>query len=86
MKSLFTKIRRSKKHQRVLKNPLFFPINTCKFCYGYSHGGERLYSMCNCDGSLKWCHSECLHEWIKYKYNDKRNCDICLSPYVIPDF
>lgn len=79
------KLKHKLKRNRVLKNPLFFSIITCKFCYGLSHAGEKLYNVCECDGSLKWCHKDCLYEWIKYKYYDKSKCDICATSYVIPD-
>jgi len=76
--------RKFKKKGLKLKNPLFFSSCMCKFCYDFSHVNERLYNVCDCEGSLKWCHVDCLKEWMKYKYNDKTKCDICGALYIIP--
>uniref|UniRef100_A0A6C0B4A4 RING-CH-type domain-containing protein n=1 Tax=viral metagenome TaxID=1070528 RepID=A0A6C0B4A4_9ZZZZ len=72
-----------KNRNRKLTNPLFFS-STCKICYDYSHVTNELYSVCNCKGSLQWCHKVCLQEWIIYKSNNKDRCDICRGLYVIP--
>ena len=74
-----------KPRKRVLRNPLFFYTSNCKFCYEYTHPQDKLYCVCKCKGTMEWCHISCLRECIKYKYKNKFICDICLSPYIIPD-
>ena len=78
---LFSKKKTPKK---ILINPLFFYTSNCKFCYGYASHSNKLHNVCNCKGTMMWSHTVCLHEWIKYKTGDKRVCDICLAPYIIP--
>jgi len=42
MKSLINRhLKRKLKRNRVLKNPLFFSITPCKFCYDLSRAGEN---------------------------------------------
>ena len=81
---VFSKKLKKDENKRLLQNPLFFYDSTCKFCKEYSHHDDKLYNICNCKGSLEWCHIYCIREWVKYKYKNKYFCDICRQPYIIP--
>jgi len=73
-----------KKKNRILKNPLFFCEVTCRYCYDHQNCKEKLYIPCACKGSLMWSHKNCLKECIKYQYNNKLYCPICLTKYIVP--
>ena len=71
-------------NKNELRNPLFFPNSSCKYCYGEHCYEDKLYITCGCKGTLKWSHKRCLKECIKYQYNDKTECPICKTQYIIP--
>lgn len=84
MKKLLHKFRRfNKTRTNRLKNPLFF-YETCKFCQEMVSKCEPMYSLCNCKGTLKWCHSKCVLESMKYQTFHPNVCKICLTPYNTP--
>ena len=37
----------------------------CRVCHGPAEPGNELYHPCNCSGSIKFVHQECLLEWLK---------------------
>ena len=66
----------------------------CKICWDKDQSQENpLLSSCNCDGSVKYMHYECLKYWLKQKMNKKEDgnlvsyswkqfeCEICKKPY-----
>jgi len=54
-------------------------MEACRICYE----PDNLISVCNCTGTTKYVHEECI---IKWRRISKRNtCEICLSPYSIKD-
>ena len=77
-----------------LDNSLFKKINTdiesqfdeidekeCRICL---ESGGNLIVMCNCKGSCKFVHKECIETWINSfpKEHIKHNvCEICNSNY-----
>lgn len=73
----------------------------CRICYTSSLGGNipsPLISPCNCTGSLKYVHLQCLQQWLMQKVQFKKNqkntcikytlnpvqCEICKT--FLPDF
>lgn len=83
MEALIKKILKQRSFE-VIENPLFF-YEICKFCKEPRMNIDKLYSCCNCAGSMKWCHLTCLKEWKIHKYRNKNICEICLTKYKIPD-
>jgi len=81
----FLKKFNKRKYQRTnrLINPLFF-YETCKFCGEEVSPCEPLYSICNCKGSIRWCHVKCVIESMKYDLHHPHICKICLAPYKVP--
>lgn len=59
---------------------------TCRICYiSDSKFGNELICPCNCSGSNKYIHRNCLDKWRK-KYYQKENyyrCEVCLKKYKI---
>jgi len=53
-------------------------IKECRICLE-SYG--ELISICNCNGSLKYVHQNCIEEWIRHSSNNK--CEICNQQYDI---
>lgn len=64
------------------------PMETrqCRFCLS-SNDAEinQLISPCNCKGSIKFVHSNCLNRW---RYVDiernGRTCSLCMTRYILP--
>ena len=50
----------------------------CRICY---ESGE-LHSVCNCDGTIKYVHKECIEKW--QKISKATNCELCHAKYRIP--
>ena len=69
----------------------------CRFCYGKTIDNSNPFlAVCNCAGSAKYIHSECLVEWIKkrsginqqrlkegvyYAYAKAFTCEVCHALY-----
>ena len=54
-------------------------MQTCRFCHDDADVGE-LICPCNCKGSMKYVHSECLRKWRLYS-GKKYTCMICQTRY-----
>lgn len=60
----------------------------CRICYSHKDpvsGDSNLISPCDCKGSLKFVHSNCLRMW-RFKGNflsEIKKCETCHSPYKI---
>ena len=59
-------------------------MNECRICLETGDIND-LISPCNCSGTSKWVHQQCLQRWRAYNinsaYHDK--CEICLFNYII---
>lgn len=56
----------------------------CRICFG-DNSDQILISPCNCAGTLKFVHRECLDKWRKISRHDTF-CDICKTKYkFIPE-
>ena len=51
----------------------------CTICYE----GLYLESFCNCKGSCKWMHRDCLIKWIRQSRSSI--CTVCKSTFIIPN-
>ena len=59
----------------------------CRFCFESEKGSEGRKKMivpCDCDGSSKYVHIECLNSWFKANLNtDKYDiCNSCNGKYI----
>jgi len=51
----------------------------CRICY---ESGEGLYSVCECAGTIKYVHRECIEKW--QKISKATDCELCHAKYRIP--
>ena len=51
----------------------------CRVCHGPAEPGNELYHPCNCSGSIKFVHQECLLEWLKVSKQGRKKgrCELC---------
>ena len=56
----------------------------CRVCHGPAEPGNELYHPCNCSGSIKFVHQECLLEWLKVSKQGrtKGRCELCGEPFL----
>jgi len=50
---------------------------TCRICLE----PDDLISVCNCDGTSKWVHEECITKWVSIRR--KNTCEICHGEYTL---
>lgn len=60
----------------------------CRVCREGEEDNHPLYAPCLCNGSILYCHQDCLEEWLKHSGKDK--CELCgmvysFSPKYSPD-
>jgi hypothetical protein len=51
-------------------------MNACRICL---EGEGKLHQVCNCLGTQKYVHIECIQKWIHI--NRKSTCELCLAEY-----
>ena len=60
----------------------------CRFCLFNTRedGEDVLMSLCDCKGSMKYIHLQCLLEWRRTTDNDEwvNTCQLCLEHYRLP--
>ena len=72
-----------KNNALCLNNPLFYDAE-CKICFEHHKPGNKLYSFCDCNGSIKWTHLECHNQWIEHlkkKNKEYKKCQICKKKF-----
>ena len=47
----------------------------CRICRGDAEPGNPLYVPCDCRGSIRYCHEECLVRWLDHSGKDR--CELC---------
>lgn len=66
----------------IINNPIVDNDEViCRICYDST---GRLYQVCNCSGSIKYVHSECLSRWLSTLPNNHYNntyCELCNEKY-----
>ena len=50
-------------------------IDVCRVCHCEEEEGRPLFHPCNCSGSIKYVHQDCLVEW--FKVSNKQHCELC---------
>jgi hypothetical protein len=52
----------------------------CRICYSEATSENALISPCDCAGSMKYIHTQCLHAWRQYPDQYLR-CPVCATIY-----
>jgi len=47
--------------------------SVCRVCHGEEEVERPLFHPCNCSGSIKYIHQDCLVEW--FKVSKKEHCE-----------
>ena len=56
-------------------------IKECRICLDSSDENDnKLLSICECNGSMKYIHKECALKWIKER-NGNTTCELCKTKY-----
>ena len=60
----------------------------CRVCREGAEDDHPLYAPCLCNGSILYCHQDCLEGWLKH--SGKNKCELCgtlysFSPKYAPD-
>ncbi|GMM31447.1 E3 ubiquitin-protein ligase [Martiniozyma asiatica (nom. inval.)] len=58
-------------------------VPTCRICRCEAAEDAPLFHPCNCRGSIRYIHQDCLQSWLKH--SKKNECDICHAKYVFQD-
>lgn len=61
----------------VNENDVVLNMNYCRICF--ESEPPDLISPCDCNGTIKWVHRECLETWIKA--SGSKECEICKKEY-----
>ncbi|SPO31069.1 related to SSM4 - Ubiquitin-protein ligase involved in ER-associated protein degradation [Ustilago trichophora] len=54
--------------------------DSCRICRSGPEPGAPLYHPCKCTGSIRYCHQECLVEWLQH--SRKKYCELCNHPFI----
>ena len=52
----------------------------CRVCRDIGTSSHPLYAPCRCNGSILYCHQDCLQEWLKR--SNKNKCELCHEVYI----
>ena len=55
------------------------PSADCRICLEGPSDGRPLIVPCECAGTCKWVHRDCLEHWVLEKRS--ANCEVCKAPY-----
>ena len=47
----------------------------CRICRGEGEENNPLYVPCDCRGSIRYCHEDCLVRWLDHSGKDR--CELC---------
>jgi len=54
---------------------------TCRYCYDTASPSLELFSPCECRGTQKYIHRECLNKWLQESKTEDK-CEICQFIFV----
>ncbi|KAJ1017796.1 hypothetical protein NDA16_005113 [Ustilago loliicola] len=54
--------------------------DTCRICRSGPEPNSPLYYPCKCTGSIRYCHQDCLVEWLQH--SRKKYCELCNHPFI----
>lgn len=55
-------------------------IPTCRICRSEEEPDAPLYHPCKCTGSIRYCHEDCLVQWLQH--SQKKHCELCGYHFV----
>ena len=55
------------------------PIPVCRICYEGAEPHKQLVHPCNCKGTIKFVHKQCLREWLRV--STLLQCELCNTTY-----
>ncbi|WFD08027.1 RING-type E3 ubiquitin transferase [Malassezia vespertilionis] len=55
-------------------------VPTCRICRSEEEPGAPLYHPCRCTGSIRYCHQDCLMQWLQH--SQKRYCELCKYDFI----
>lgn len=88
-------ITKKRKKKKKKENEDTFEVPSCRICFGLTEFLNPLICCCNCLGSVRYTHLDCLKNWIKSKFvvsayrklivvsKTIQNCEICKFPYPL---
>lgn len=56
-------------------------VFVCRFCHSEEASEASLITPCECKGSMRYVHSECLSNWRKTSEKARDNCSLCGDVY-----
>ncbi|XP_031415954.1 E3 ubiquitin-protein ligase MARCHF1 isoform X2 [Clupea harengus] len=56
-------------------------LEVCRICHCEGDDECPLITPCRCDGSMRFVHEDCLHQWIKS--SDTRCCELCNYQFLM---
>ena len=56
---------------------------TCRICFDETENRDEIISPCNCKGSSKYIHKDCINQWFKMNLSNANyeRCNTCLFKY-----
>ncbi|KAJ9474961.1 ERAD-associated E3 ubiquitin-protein ligase DOA10 [Pseudozyma hubeiensis] len=54
--------------------------DTCRICRSGPEPSSPLYHPCKCTGSIRYCHQDCLLEWLQH--SRKKYCELCNHAFI----
>ncbi|SJX64652.1 related to SSM4-Ubiquitin-protein ligase involved in ER-associated protein degradation [Sporisorium reilianum f. sp. reilianum] len=54
--------------------------DTCRICRSGPEPGAPLYHPCKCTGSIRYCHQDCLVQWLQH--SRKKYCELCNHSFI----
>ncbi|PWY98082.1 hypothetical protein BCV70DRAFT_202257 [Testicularia cyperi] len=54
--------------------------DSCRICRSGPEPEAPLYHPCKCTGSIRYCHQDCLIEWLRH--SRKKYCELCDQPFL----
>ena len=54
--------------------------DSCRICRSGPEPDAPLYHPCKCTGSIRYCHQDCLVEWLQH--SRKKYCELCNHAFI----
>ena len=55
-------------------------VPACRICRSEEEPDAPLYHPCKCTGSIRYCHQDCLVQWLQH--SQKKHCELCGFHFV----
>lgn len=67
-------------HSENSPTPSIQSCDVCRICHGESTLEAPLITPCNCSGSMRYVHQECIQMWLKSSHSF--SCELCRFTYL----